>query len=53
MSGKFLQSLRAHVTSSALTLRPNIADQTTLFGVGQGETTSLLIEGVLTCSKYV
>lgn len=34
-----------HVTSSALTLRPNITDQTAMFGVSRGETTSLLMGG--------
>lgn len=54
LSGKFLPSLWTHVTSSTLTLWPNIADQTSMFGFrAKGETTGSLIQGPLTSSKYV
>lgn len=54
LSCKFLPCLWTHVTSGSLTLRANITDQTSMFGVkANGETTGLLMLGLRTSSKYV
>lgn len=46
-------SLSEHVTNRALTLGPNIADQTPRFGVSLSGTTRLLIRSALACFMYV